>query len=251
MSDGVGPQSDGKTQSPEKAEEMQTEGEAMGSMSKGPEEAERGVSFSKSKEGAAKKAEEERPEVREKRAPQESITSVNAAKESTTEEIPSTSQNSAAELERKEAAETERKEEAEREKEAGNRLFKAKDVAGALTHYSRAIELQPGNASFYGNRAMCYLQLKEYEKVIGDASRALELDAGYTKAYYRRALARKGSGQYEAALEDLRFVQEKLPKDKQVRSNSLRCKLHGFIESALKRAESHFRVGALWSLRSL
>ncbi|GAQ79663.1 hypothetical protein KFL_000350180 [Klebsormidium nitens] len=207
-SDGIRPESDEKAESPEKVEEMQAEGQAVGSMSKGPEQAEEGASLSKSKEGAAQETEENRPAVREKPAPKESFPSVSAEKEVTPEEIPPASKSS--------AAESGRKEEAEREKEAGNRLFKARDVAGALKHYSRAIELQPGNAAFYGNRAMCYLQLKEYEKVVKDSSRALELDPGYTKAYYRRALARKGLGQYEAALEDLKFVQEKLPKDKQV-----------------------------------
>lgn len=119
-------------------------------------------------------------------------------------------------VEQASVSEADRKQEAESEKEEGNRLFKQRDVTGALEHYSRAIELQPGNAAFYGNRAMCYLQLKDYEGVIRDTTRALELDPQYTKAYYRRALARKGLGQYEVALEDLKFVQEKLPKDKQV-----------------------------------
>jgi hypothetical protein len=119
-------------------------------------------------------------------------------------------------VEQASVSEADRIQEAESEKEEGNRLFKQRDITGALKHYSRAIKLQPSNAAFYGNRAMCSLQLKNYEGVVRDTTRALELDPEYTKAYYRRALARKGLGQYEAALEDLKFVQEKLPKDKQV-----------------------------------
>jgi tetratricopeptide (TPR) repeat protein len=45
------------------------------------------------------------------------------------------------------------------EKEEGNRLYKQKKLPEALTHYQRAIELDPAELTFYLNKAACLLEM--------------------------------------------------------------------------------------------
>ncbi len=50
------------------------------------------------------------------------------------------------------------REEAEAHKAAGNEAFKGRQFAEAVQAYSRAIDLDPGCAVYYSNRAQAYLQ---------------------------------------------------------------------------------------------
>ena len=63
-----------------------------------------------------------------------------------------------------------------------------------MKFYSRAIELNPGNAIYYGNRSLA------------DATRAIELDKKYVKGYYRRAASNMALGKFKAALRDYETV---------------------------------------------
>lgn len=47
----------------------------------------------------------------------------------------------------------------------------------------------PDEASTYCNRALAFLNKKQYSKCIEDANKAISLDSGYIKAYYRRGKA--------------------------------------------------------------
>lgn len=59
-------------------------------------------------------------------------------------------------------------------KEDGNALFKAGDMQGAVSCYTKALKLS-GNptdgAVLYRNRSACYLKLEEYTKAEADASK--------------------------------------------------------------------------------
>ena len=107
-----------------------------------------------------------------------------------------------AEGERTECAETPRDEppadgtlkRAEELKTQANDYFKAKDYENAIKFYSQAIELNPGNAIYYGNRSLAYLRTECYGYALGDATRAIELDKKYIKGYYRRAASNMALG---------------------------------------------------------
>jgi Flp pilus assembly protein TadD len=47
-------------------------------------------------------------------------------------------------------------------KEQGNQAYKTGDYKRALTLYTKAIELNPKDAAFYLNRALCYYNMKNY-----------------------------------------------------------------------------------------
>ena len=74
-------------------------------------------------------------------------------------------------------------------KEEGNSMYKDKDYDGALRLYTRAIQLEPTNHTFYSNRAATYLALKQYRKAIADCEKALELKPLFVKAHLRAGKA--------------------------------------------------------------
>lgn len=72
----------------------------------------------------------------------------------------------------------------------------------AISHYNRAIELNPISAKAYNNRGGAYLVLGEHAKAISDFDKALELDPEYTSAYHNRANAYLDSDRYSEAIID-------------------------------------------------
>lgn len=49
-------------------------------------------------------------------------------------------------------------------KEEGNSAYKNREYAKALNLYSKAIQADPHDPSFYSNRALCYFNLQKYEE---------------------------------------------------------------------------------------
>uniref|UniRef100_A0A8B9MKU6 Uncharacterized protein n=1 Tax=Accipiter nisus TaxID=211598 RepID=A0A8B9MKU6_9AVES len=81
-----------------------------------------------------------------------------------------------------------------------------KDYENAVKYYSSAIELNPTNAIYYGNRSLAYLRTECYGYALADATRAVELDKKYIKGYYRRAASNMALGKFKAALRDYETV---------------------------------------------
>lgn len=75
-----------------------------------------------------------------------------------------------------------------------------------MKYYSSAIELNPTNAIYYGNRSLAYLRTECYGYALADATRAVELDKKYVKGYYRRAASNMALGKFKAALRDYETV---------------------------------------------
>ncbi|XP_065213632.1 dnaJ homolog subfamily C member 7 [Planococcus citri] len=67
----------------------------------------------------------------------------------------------------------------------GNEEYKAKEYTKALKFYSDAIDILPENASYYGNRAACYMMLGQYYKALEDARKSINLDTQFVKGYLR------------------------------------------------------------------
>ena len=72
----------------------------------------------------------------------------------------------------------------------------------ALEDYSKAIELDPKYAHAYNNRSIIYKDLGQNKKAIEDCSKAIELDPNYTYAYNNRGIVYKDLGQNKKAIED-------------------------------------------------
>ncbi|XP_044524515.1 serine/threonine-protein phosphatase 5 [Gracilinanus agilis] len=98
-------------------------------------------------------------------------------------------------------------------KTQANEYFKGKDYENAVKFYTQAIELNPNNAIYYGNRSLAYLRTECYGYALADATRAVELDKKYIKGYYRRATSNMALGKFKAALRDYETVMRVRPRN--------------------------------------
>ena len=80
------------------------------------------------------------------------------------------------------------------------------DYNKAIDLYSKAIELNPTVAVYYGNRSIAYLKTECFGYALNDASKSIELDKMYVKGYYRRAGAHMSLGKFKLALRDYEAV---------------------------------------------
>jgi DnaJ family protein C protein 7 len=99
----------------------------------------------------------------------------------------------------------------------GNADYKAGRWQAAIDKYSEALELDPlnkgTNSKLLQNRALCRVQLKDYNGAISDCERAISLDPTYTKAKKTKATALGQSGDWESAVRELKDLQEQDPQD--------------------------------------
>ena len=116
-------------------------------------------------------------------------------------------------------------------KNKGNDAFKAHDWPTAIEFYTKAIEANDKEPSFYTNRAQANIKLEAYGYAIADATSAIELDPNFVKAYYRRAVANTAILKHGDAIHDWKMV---------VRKNPARRRL----ESCLRRVSAVARLSS-------
>ncbi|XP_041833255.1 E3 ubiquitin-protein ligase CHIP-like isoform X2 [Melanotaenia boesemani] len=88
-------------------------------------------------------------------------------------------------------------------KEQGNRLFLNRKYPEAAACYSKAISLSPSIPAFYTNRALCYVKLQQFDKVLMDCRHALELDSQLVKAYFLMGQSHLEMENYDEAIGNL------------------------------------------------
>uniref|UniRef100_A0AAY5JY68 J domain-containing protein n=1 Tax=Esox lucius TaxID=8010 RepID=A0AAY5JY68_ESOLU len=71
--------------------------------------------------------------------------------------------------------------EAESFKEQGNAYYIKKDYSEAFEYYTKAIDMCPKNASYYGNRAATLMMLSRHRDALEDAQQAVRLDDTFMK----------------------------------------------------------------------
>lgn len=69
-------------------------------------------------------------------------------------------------------------------KDQGNRLFGNRKYEEAIACYSKAIIECPSKPTYFTNRALCYLKLKQWELACEDCKRALDLDFSLVKGHF-------------------------------------------------------------------
>ncbi|CAM4761519.1 unnamed protein product [Rotaria magnacalcarata] len=65
----------------------------------------------------------------------------------------------------------------------GNKHFLQKKYNDAIHCYNQALKQNGEKAIYYVNRALCYIKLKQWDKVYQDARHCLDLDPNYIKAH--------------------------------------------------------------------
>ncbi|XP_057311811.1 E3 ubiquitin-protein ligase CHIP-like [Hydractinia symbiolongicarpus] len=100
-------------------------------------------------------------------------------------------------------------------KEQGNRLFAARSYDDAIGCYTKAIIKNPTSATFYNNRALCYLKLKKWALAIADCQHSIEVDAKSVKGHFFLAQAYFENGLYDEAIANFKQAHE-LAKDQKL-----------------------------------
>ncbi|KAL2261306.1 hypothetical protein VTK26DRAFT_4422 [Humicola hyalothermophila] len=91
-------------------------------------------------------------------------------------------------------------EQAESFKNEGNKFFKAGDYTHAIEFYTKAVVLQPNNATYRGNRAAAFMSAGKYTEALEDCKKAVDLDPQNPKILLRLARIYTSLGQPEEAV---------------------------------------------------
>ncbi|KAI0341951.1 phosphoprotein phosphatase [Trametopsis cervina] len=108
--------------------------------------------------------------------------------------------------------------EAAKVKAEANKAFINHRFNEAADLYTKAIELNPADATLWCNRAYTRIKLEEHGYGLADASAAIELDAKYAKAYYRRATCYLQTLKYKQAIADFKKLLQLEPGNQLVRT---------------------------------
>jgi len=81
------------------------------------------------------------------------------------------------------------KEAAKAEKANGNAAYKLKDWDTAIGFYTKAVELDDTDHTFFSNRSACYAGKGDYVNSLADAEQVIALSPEFAKGYTRKALA--------------------------------------------------------------
>ncbi len=84
----------------------------------------------------------------------------------------------------------------------GNAKHKLEDYDGAISDYTKAIEINPQDADAYNNRGWIKEKLKVYNGAISDFTKAIEINPQDADAYYNRGKAKHKLEDYDGAISD-------------------------------------------------
>jgi DnaJ homolog subfamily C member 7 len=117
----------------------------------------------------------------------------------------------------------------DRMKEEGNQHYKAQRWEAAIEKYSEALEIDPSNkgtnSKILQNRALCRIQLKQFDEALADCDNALVLDPDYTKARKTKANALGGAERWEDAVREWKALAEKEPEDRTIQKEVRKAEL--------------------------
>ncbi|XP_054656359.1 tetratricopeptide repeat protein 31-like isoform X2 [Dunckerocampus dactyliophorus] len=88
----------------------------------------------------------------------------------------------------------------------GNDCASAGQFDAAVQNFTKAIQYNPTEYKFYGNRSFCFEKLKKYEKALADAEVSLNLCPGWTKGFFRKGRALAGLKRHEEAAQAFQEV---------------------------------------------
>jgi tetratricopeptide (TPR) repeat protein len=80
--------------------------------------------------------------------------------------------------------------------------YKNGDYQGAITAYTQAIQLKPGDALAFCCRGVAYYRLGDGTKAMSDYNHAIKVDPTLSMAYYRRGFLHYIAKDYLSAIDD-------------------------------------------------
>lgn len=110
-------------------------------------------------------------------------------------------------------------------KEQGNQLFVIRKYDDAVSCYTKAIMKNSNNATYFTNRALCYLKLKRWELSCQDCRRALDLDSNFLKAHFFLGQCLIEMELYDEAIKHLQRACDLSKEQKQNFGDDITCQL--------------------------
>ncbi|MEP6536963.1 MAG: tetratricopeptide repeat protein [Bryobacteraceae bacterium] len=107
-----------------------------------------------------------------------------------------------------------RKEDRERWNDWGIGLLLQGDLKGAEYAFLKVTEAEPGYADGWLNVARALIQEGETDRAKPFLAKAMQLDSSLARIYFFQGMVQKADGDYDAALESLRTVESKYPRDR-------------------------------------
>ncbi|KAH8162106.1 hypothetical protein CIB48_g6144 [Xylaria polymorpha] len=108
-------------------------------------------------------------------------------------------------------------------KNDGNKAFAAHDWLKAAELYTKAIELNNNEPTYYTNRAQAYIKSEAFGYAIADATKAIELNPKFIKAYFRRAVSYAAILKPKDAVKDFKKCVELDPSNKDAKLKHAEC----------------------------
>ncbi|KAI1169215.1 Metallo-dependent phosphatase-like protein [Nemania serpens] len=108
-------------------------------------------------------------------------------------------------------------------KNQGNAAFAAHNWVKAVELYTKAIDLNDKEPTFYTNRAQAHIKSEAFGYAIADATKALELNPKFVKAYFRRAVSYAAILKPKDAVKDFKKCVELDPNNKDAKLKLADC----------------------------
>ena len=126
----------------------------------------------------------------------------------------------------------------------GYQCYELKDLSGAVSNFTRAIEANPEFTRAYYNRGIAYLLQGNPKAAYSDLERTLQLDPNDPYAYHNRGVARHSLGDPLAALEDYdKAIALKADYTNAYFNRGLVRKQRGQLGSALDDFQMYLKLG--------
>jgi stress-induced-phosphoprotein 1 len=74
-------------------------------------------------------------------------------------------------------------------KALGNDAFKDKRYEEAIEHFSKAIECNPTDQTFYSNRSACFVNIGRYEEALKDGENCIKINPSWPRGFQRKGNA--------------------------------------------------------------
>ncbi|KAK3089989.1 hypothetical protein FSP39_008263 [Pinctada imbricata] len=100
-------------------------------------------------------------------------------------------------------------------KSQGNRLFASRKYDAAANCYTKAIIKSPNIPTYFTNRALCYLKMKNWDQAQQDCRRALDMDRSLVKGHFFMGQALIELGLHDEAIASLKRAHD-LSKDQKL-----------------------------------
>ena len=82
--------------------------------------------------------------------------------------------------------------------------YRLSDYNSAISDFNKAIAINPTDYRNFYNRGLAHVKLKNFSKASEDFSGAIQINSGDAESYYNRAVCRQRLGDYHGSQEDLK-----------------------------------------------